>query len=69
MTACPICQLRRENEQMAEQQAAVRKALGKCWINGGMVNNTDETTVITIDAKIGPKAKASILELLKQIES
>ena len=66
--SCPICELRRENDQLAANQAALRKGLGKAWINGGMVNDTDETTVITIDARIGPRAKAEMLDLLKRIE-
>ncbi len=67
--ACPICELRKETEQLQAQQEALRKALGKCWINGGLVNDTDETTIITIDAKIGQEAKSELLDLLKRIES
>ena len=66
---CPICELRNEAEQLQAKKEAQRKALGKCWINGGLVNDTDETTIITIDTKIGQKAKSELLDLLKRIES
>ena len=69
MRDCCLCELRGKTNIVVAQQEAERKKLGLCWMDGGINNNTAETTVITIDAKVSPAHKKRMINLLKEIES
>lgn len=66
---CEVCLARDQLDRLQARNARNRKQLGICWVNGGMINGTEETTVITIDCRISPEIQNKLLALLQAIES
>ena len=66
---CEICMARNKIDKLQARNERNRKELAICWVNGGIINGTDETTVITIDCHISPKNQHKLLALLQAIET
>lgn len=67
--ACPVCELREQVGVLTSQREADRKRLKQCWVRGGALNDTDETTIVTIDAYITPEQKSKLFDLLRAIDA
>lgn len=66
---CEMCLMRDQLGHLKSKQERNRRELGICWVNGGMINGTDETTIVTIDCSISPENQHKLLVLLQAIES
>lgn len=67
--SCEMCLMRDQVDRLRSKQERNRKELGTCWIDGGLVNGTAETTVVTIDCRISPENQHKLLTLLQAIET
>jgi hypothetical protein len=66
---CPSCALAHQVETLSAVKTSERQALKMSWLAGGIVNDTDETSIITIDGVISPEHKAELLRIVKEIDA
>ena len=65
---CPMCEMRADLDDLRTKQEADRVALGKCWIEGGMLNHRPDPTTIRIDCPIREDHWKELNALLIKIE-
>jgi hypothetical protein len=68
MNECTLCAVREQLDELCKTRTAERIAAGLCWIDGGLVNNTDDPTTIRIDAPISQDHRSKLMSLLLEIE-
>jgi len=66
---CPQCALSHQNDVFSAEKVAERKSLKLTWINGGMLNDSSETTVITFDGRISPDRRADLMKIIRLIDA